>query len=281
MKSISINSTAKINLTFDILGKLDDGYHKIETLLHEISISDEVILEEIKEDKIIVECSIMELSGEKNIAYKTAKLLKDKLGIKKGVRIKIKKNIPVGAGLGGGSSNAANILKGLNELWNLNLTNLMLMSFAQELGTDVPFFIVGGTAFGYNHGEMLERVNLNEKFKLILIKPEISVETKSAYSLADAHAIKLEKSNSTQKALKAIAEKKPIINLLHNDFEEVIFSKYPDIKEIKNTLLDNGASASLMTGSGSCVYGIFPDDKIRMKAYEKLKSRYPVVLLAD
>ena len=279
MDNLTLKAHAKLNLTFDILGKMENGFHKIESVMHEISLHDVVELRELKGDKIKLICNIKQLENEKNIVFKSAKLLKEKFNVKKGVEIKIDKNIPVGGGLGGGSSDAACVLKGLNRLWGLNLSNLVIINLAAEIGTDVPFFINGGTAFAFNKGEMIEKVEFGKKLNFIIINKGIKVDTKYAYSIVDVS--KTGEMKATQKMLEAIKSNKNISGLLHNDFEQIIFPRYPEIEKAKEDLIKQGADNALLTGSGATVFGIFSDKGKIKNAFEILKKKYSFVYLSQ
>ncbi|MGL5506953.1 MAG: 4-(cytidine 5'-diphospho)-2-C-methyl-D-erythritol kinase, partial [Paraclostridium sp.] len=164
MNSINLKSRAKINLSIDVIGKREDGYHIVEMIMQTIDLYDNIQLKELNKDEIVVksECSYIPLD-EDNIVYKAASLIKEKLDIKKGIEISIKKNIPVAAGMAGGSSNAAAVLVGLNELWKLNLSKDNLREMGLKLGADVPFCIEGGTALAEGIGEKLTYIKgLNE-----------------------------------------------------------------------------------------------------------------------
>ena len=277
MPSIKLNSYAKLNLTFDIVGKLPDGYHRIESIMHLIDLCDEIELSEIKENKVKLRCDLKELENNKNLAYKFAMLLKKKFKINIGAEIKINKKIPIGSGLGGGSSNSATVLLGLNKLWGLGLPNFALMTLASELGSDVPFFLLGGTAYAYNRGESVERVDFNGRFMFLVITTDIRIDTKNAYQLVDIK--KTGRKFATQRMLRAINENKSITEFLHNDFEQFIFQKYPELSKIKEDLIKNGAENSGLTGSGSAVFGIFRDKGKLEKAYRILKKLYKYVLI--
>ncbi|MBD3164597.1 4-hydroxy-3-methylbut-2-enyl diphosphate reductase [Candidatus Woesearchaeota archaeon] len=267
---MKLKSYAKINLTLDILGKRDDGFHDIETVFQQISLFDEIELVRLDSDRIKLECSARELENEDNIAYRAASLLKAKFNVEKGVEIKLKKNIPVGAGLSGGSSNAAAVLKGLNVLWGLKLPKKKLASLGKEIGMDVPFHILGGTCIGKGRGEKVEKLKDLEKHYAVLVYPGIHVSTKEAYSALDYS--KTGKSNSSEKFIKDYD-----LQYLHNDFEFSSSSKYSGLEKIRKEL----GPDSLLTGSGSSVFGLFLEEEKAEEIYEKAKQKYPKAYLSS
>ena len=275
MEEITIKSPAKINLALDIVGKREDGYHEIETVMHQVELCDLIKVEDSDEMKIDCNDKIP-LKG--NLVLKAVKLLKGRYNLTRNVSITIEKNIPVAAGLGGGSSNAALTLIALDKLWGLNLKQEELISLAKEIGSDVPFFIAGNAAYATGKGELLQKLDpIN--FYAVLINPGFDVSTKWAYEslnlgltgkkLASREILKCVKKNN----LREIAQ------FLHNDFETVVLDKYPVLKEIKGSLVANGALNSVMSGSGPTIFGIFEDEEKAKNAYENLKGSYKFVYL--
>lgn len=263
---MNLKAYAKINLTLDILRRLPNGYHEINSVMQQVELHDDILLKQ--SNKIIVDCK--EIPCKKNLVYKTAILLKNKFNIKKGVEIKIKKNIPISSGLSGGSSDAASALIGLNKLWNLNLDNDKLIEIAASIGMDVPFHIVANACEARGRGEILKKIN-PVNLDIILINPNLRISTKEAYKNLDLS--KIGKKLKTKDLLKAIEEQNiiKIANNLHNDFEPTILKKYPIINKIKQKLIKNGALNALMSGSGPTIFGIFENEEKAKKAYHKLK----------
>ena len=263
-----MNSYAKINLTLDILGKRKDGYHNLSTVYQQVELHDDISLE--RADRIILECGIKFLETRKNLCFRAAAILKDRYGVSDGVRIQIKKVIPVGAGLGGGSSNAAAVLKGLNALWNLNLPEKELMSLGKEIGMDVPFAIVGGTARGEGRGEEITKLPPLKKYHVVIVFPGFSISTKDSYGSLDCQ--KIGKAQSTEKFIAGYD-----LKFLHNDFEFSIFKAFPKLKEIKKAL----GPHSLLSGSGSCIYGLFEKRADAEKKFEEMKKEFPQTFLTE
>lgn len=281
MKEIVMESYGKINLGLDILYKREDNYHEIKTIMQQISLSDTLIIREIKED-IELDCNNKELPLDStNLVYHAWKKMQEKTGINKGIQINIHKRIPIAAGLAGGSSNAAAVLKGLNELWNLGLSEKELREIGVEIGADVPYCIMGGTALAEGIGEKLTKLKPFKDKNLLLINPGIGVSTAEVYN-----SLKL--GNQPRMDIKKIIsfiEKDDIKSLadsITNIMEEVVIERNPIISEIKNDMLKYGALGSLMSGSGPTVFGLFDDLAQLEFCKEKLTSKYPkgVVLVA-
>ena len=279
MNSISLKSRAKINLSIDVIGKREDGYHIVEMIMQTIDLYDDIKLKELEEDNIIIksECSYIPLN-EDNIVYKAAKLIKEKMDIKKGIEIFIKKNIPVAAGMAGGSSNAAAVLVGLNELWELGLSKDELRDFGLKLGADVPFCIEGGTALAEGIGEKLTYIKgINKDVNILVCKPDIFVSTKEVYQSLDIKNIEKRPDN------KLLIEKLKnddivsVSNNMVNVLEEVTSKKYSDIKVIENIIAKNGAMGTMMSGSGPTVFGFFDNEEKAKRARVELLENYSQV----
>lgn len=281
MKAVRVKSPAKINLGLKVIKKRADEYHDIETIFQMINLYDVVILRE-SSDRITL-CSDNNAIplDERNLAYRAAQTLREKIGIKKGVKIEIYKHIPISAGLGGGSSNAAVTLVGLNYLWDLNLSLDDLLPLASSLGADVPFFLAGPTAMGTGRGDELQNLHLKSKFYVILINSGLTISTKWVY---DNIELKLTKNGNDIKILKFMFEEDEIekgAGLLFNDLESVVAERYSIINEMKEALLSAGALGASMSGSGSTVFGIFKDCHSAERAYENLKREKWTLFLTE
>jgi 4-diphosphocytidyl-2-C-methyl-D-erythritol kinase len=258
LDSLTLESPAKINLRLEILRKRADGYHDIQTIFQKISLSDEITLKSTSQKGIKVFVDDPSIpSDSKNLAYKAASLLMQDQNLSFGLSIHIKKKIPAGAGLGGGSSNAATTLQGLNRLLKLNLQNDYLQQISRPLGADVPFFLSGfSTAHATGIGEKLKPLNLLIKPWFIIIFPNFSISTKWAYSAYSKYKL-LTKNQKNIKVIKFTGDIENIVTLLLNDFESVVIPRYPEINTIKKNLIKAGAAGSLLSGSGSSVFGVF------------------------
>ena len=261
---------AKINIGLNVTEKRQDGFHNLETIFYPISLSDVLEFVEIKDQKpsfpidLKITGRLIDADPKENICTKAYFLLRKNFFWElPELSVHLHKVVPIGAGLGGGSSNAAFFLKYLNDTFQLKLKNNELRKIAEELGSDCPFFINNQTSFAKGKGEILEPISLNLKgYHLYLITPNIHINTNEAY-----RNIKPKRPQIALKYLiqQAIEEWK---NLIFNDFEKIIFPKYPQIKEIKSKLYDLGAIYASMSGSGSSVYGIF-DKKVNVHQYFK------------
>lgn len=266
---ITLRSPAKINWSLYILDKREDNYHNILSLMQCIELYDELIIE--PSDDILVKTDI-DISQEENLVYRAAIKLQSYANIKKGAKIYLKKNIPIGAGLGGGSSNAAYALKGLSQLWALNINDNELMKIGAEIGSDVPFFLSCPIAIVQGKGDIIKPLTINRSQTLLLVKPPISISTSWAYNLIDLERkgkkvlsmdVFLKNINNIYKSLQS----GNISNLdLHNDFEAPLLNTYPIISDIKNRLINKGALATLLSGSGSAIFGVFQNNDQAQKA---------------
>lgn len=265
---MKINSPAKINLFLHISGKRPNGYHDIHSLMCGVALYDTLTLD-FEASKITVACTHSAVpEDETNIAYRAAECFFDALGHSGGVSIDIEKHIPVAAGLGGGSSNAASVLSGLNIHYGHPFSNRNLASLALTVGADVPFFIYQKPALATGVGENLVFFDRIRAYPIVLIRPEIQVSTADVYN-----NLNLGLTNCEQK-LKSFPLNEGFNPLHHlcNDLETVTISWYPEISDIKRALLDQGALGSLMSGSGPTVFGIYSDSDQAKKAYKTLST---------
>ena len=267
---ISLKAWAKINIGLKILNKRNDGFHNLETTLTTINLADFLDIREI-ESGIIIESEGLNIKPEGNLCYKAADIFKRRFNINKGVKIKLIKNIPVGGGLGGGSADAACVLKGMNELFYLNVSNEELMDLSKKIGSDVPFFIKGGAAYARGRGDELKFFKL-PRMTLILYYPGYPISTKGAYEAYDEYILTpqpeadniIEKNDKKKKKFKKIFA-------LENDFEKVVFKKHPDLGDVKAHLIVTGAFSVSLSGSGSCLFVVI-DENIRKKVIKYLEG---------
>ena len=268
MNSIELFSNAKINLRLDILGKRSDGYHDIRTVFQKITLGDELSIAMAKSG-IEVECNHPQApDNEGNLAFTAARTLLDRYEIKDGLRIAIKKRIPVAAGLGGGSSNAAATLMGINQLFELGLTDEELMGIGKTIGADVPFFLFGNSALATGIGDLLEPLIINPRLWLLLITPDTPISTAWAYGSIRRGLTNSLNNITIPQCINHLAE---VIAILSNDLEKVVIPHHPVIQTIKDELIDKGAKGSLMSGSGSTVFGIFENEGETQEALAQSK----------
>jgi 4-diphosphocytidyl-2-C-methyl-D-erythritol kinase len=269
---MKLRAYAKINIGLNVLGKRSDGYHDLETVFHEIDCFDEIELQ--RHDKVAMTAdSILVPVDGSNLCLSAANLLQKEKHVRQGVMIHLKKNIPVGAGLGGGSSDAAAVLCGLNQFWELKLSNNQLHALAAQIGSDVPFFIDGGTAYATGRGEILESFSLTLPFWIAVVTPLIRISTAWAY---DHLVLKRngKASGLRTKLVKQISNPQKLASVVQNDFELSVFKIYPELSRIKKKLIEMGAVFSLMSGSGSSMYGFFENDKKALAALSSFPKNY-------
>ena len=257
MKKLQINAFAKINLILLVKGKRSDGYHELKTVFQEINLKDVIRLESQSAKISLFARGLSVPKGKENLAVKAALLLKQEADIPgAGVKIILDKRIPAGAGLGGGSSDAAAVLKGLNQLWGLRWPVRRLLGLAVKLGSDVPFFLKGGTVLARGRGEKFSVFPHLPRKWVVLAWPGFSVSTKWVFS---QYRARLFKGKPRVKLLAQAIQRNRMdqaFPLLANDLENVVLKKYPVLQAIKDKMAQFGACASLMTGSGSMVFGM-------------------------
>lgn len=281
MNSIELKSRAKINLSIDVLGKRPDGYHLVEMIMQTIDLFDIIKIFSLDEDKIIISSNSKEIpTDSSNIVYKAANLIKKEFDIKKGIEIHIDKNIPVAAGMAGGSSNAAAILVGLNKLWDLNLSNDELKKLGLKLGADVPFCIEGEASLAENIGEKLTNIDgLSEDVFILVCKPELFVSTKEVYEAVDSKVIEKRPDNKLLIELLKENNIELLSKKMYNVLESVTKEKYPVIDEIENTMIDNKALGAMMSGSGPTVFGLYSNKDDAEKCKKILLENFKQVYL--
>jgi 4-diphosphocytidyl-2-C-methyl-D-erythritol kinase len=266
-ETLHLESPAKVNLRLEILKKRADGYHELRTVMQKISLYDTLhfSLERGKGISITTDHPNLPV-GKKNLVYKAAQSILKLSDYRGGVHIEIDKRIPLGAGLGGGSSNAAATLKALNQLLGRNLPKNKLMEMGVEIGADVPFFFLEGSAIGSGIGEQLKKKELPTLW-YVLIYPNFEVSTRWAYQ-----NFVLTNKQFHFNLHKFLKTSEGISHILFNHLEEVVSRKYPQIGIMKNLLFSAGALGTLMTGSGPTVFGLFQDDKSATGTYDKIKK---------
>lgn len=279
MEEFIMDSFGKVNLALDILYKRDDGYHEIKSIMQRISLKDRLIFKEINEG-IIIESNHLEVPIDStNLVYRAWEKLSEIAGVAKGVKIIIEKNIPLAAGLAGGSSNGAATLIALNKLWKLNLSEIELMKIGKELGADIPFCVMGGTALAQGIGERLTKLKPFSNKHILLCNPGIAISTADAYercrSLDKRIDIDGMISSIEDDDLNGVAEK------MANTMEDPMIKEYPIIGDIKDIMLKNGALGSLMSGSGSTVFGLYDDEEKMKFTVKKLSSITDKVFICE
>ncbi len=277
---VIVNAPAKINLYLDVIKKRKDGYHEVNMIMQSVSLFDQIIIKKTdKKDIQIISNPKIPVDLEKNTAYIAAQefFAFTKI-LNPGINIRIKKSIPIGAGLAGGSSDAAATLIGLNELFNCKISKNDLIAIGAKIGTDVPFNILGGTMLASGIGTELSSVAQIMQCYMVIVKPDFSISTKTAYQACDAF-LNVEKNKTVADVISALNAKNLLATAksIYNKFENVIDGK--EITNLKNFLIENGALNACMTGTGSAVYGIFDTRKKARLCAIKLKMNYNEVFL--
>ncbi|WP_291653920.1 4-(cytidine 5'-diphospho)-2-C-methyl-D-erythritol kinase [Clostridium sp.] len=270
---------AKVNISLDIVGKREDGYHLLEMIMQSIDLYDEIVIEKQKKE-ITIKCNKPYVpTDERNLAYKAAQLFIEKYNIDSGVNINIKKNIPVCAGLAGGSTDAATVLKIMNSIFDINASDEELMVLGLKLGADVPYCIKGGTALCKGIGE---EVTMLKKFKdkiVVLVKPPFGVSTNSVYQ--EFNIEKARNHPNTNLIIDAINNDnlKMVCDNMKNLLENVTLRKHKVLINIKEEMRYNGAMGTMMSGSGPTVFAFFDDMLKAQRCFEKMKEKYSDVFI--
>jgi 4-diphosphocytidyl-2-C-methyl-D-erythritol kinase len=273
MKSININSYAKVNIGLKILNKRSDGYHNISTVFQEIDLFDSITISKF-DGPLKFSSNVEWLQNDQNnlcvIAYNYIKNLY-KIG---GANIVLKKNISRGSGLGSGSSNAAATMKGLREIYNLEVADSELIKIGSKIGADVPFFINGSTQVGEGIGEKLTSIRSSMDAQYLIVTPDIPIDTKWAYSQYKNNLDNCSSPTKFSDSFRGKTINLDTLKFFENDFESVVFPTYPEIGAIKDKLIALGAKFASLSGSGSTVYGIFDDDANIDKAFSHFFPRH-------
>ena len=259
MSPFSLPSYAKINLGLQVIRKRPDGYHDIETVMQTVDLTDTVTVAPLP-SQIEVTCTDPSVPvDDRNLVYRAAQMLRDQFGIEGGVRIDIQKQIPVAAGLAGGSGNGAVTLLALNRLWELNLSEQDLLGLAAQLGSDIPFCMIGGTALATGRGEHVEQLDVQCPCAFVLATPDCQISSAWVYqnlkiSLTNTHSM----INLILCALRQ-SDTMQLVSCIQNDLEKSVLEAFPIVDRVKRVLAGCGASGVLMSGSGPTVFGIVPE----------------------
>ncbi len=263
---------AKINLALDVLYKRKDQFHEVEMIMTTVDLADRIELEAISEDKIqIYSHNRFVPDDERNLAYQAAALLKKRFNVKRGVSIKIEKNIPVAAGLAGGSSDAAATLRGLNRLWELGLSLDQLAEIGAEIGSDVSFCVYGGTALATGRGEKIQHLPSPPNCWVVLAKPVMGVSTADVYKRLNLERAEHPDIAGMVSAIET-GDFESICNKMGNVLESVTLSIHPEVANIKDQMKKFGADAVLMSGSGPTVFGLVEYDSRMHRVYNGLRG---------
>ena len=274
IRHLELKAYGKINLGLDVVRRREDGYHEVRMIMQTVRVYDAIELNRTEEEGIRLSTNLYYLpDNENNLGYRAAKLLMDEFGIRDGVEIKMKKFIPVAAGMAGGSSDAAAVLFGANKMFGLGLSKQELMERGVRLGADVPYCIMRGTALSEGIGEILTPLPPMPQCRVLIAKPAVSVSTKHVYESLNLPSLSAE-AHPDIDAMRAAIEKKDlsgIVSQLGNVLETVTIPENPVIQTLKDKMMEMGADGSLMSGSGPTVFGLFTNQTAAQAAYEELR----------
>lgn len=282
MKTVTVEAPAKINLGLDIIGRRDDGYHLLRMIMQTVSLYDEItvwkvdsgVSMEIEYDSNDTNHANLPVD-DNNLCIKAAKLMIDKYGLNYGFKIRLLKRIPSEAGLAGGSSDAAAVMIGIRNLMSLDATDRDLAEIGLSIGADVPYCVLKGTMLAEGIGEKLTRLDDMPVTDVLLVKPNVAVSTAEAYHRIDASGdLKHPEIDEIISELN-LQDLSDLGNKMGNVFEDMVIDTYPVIRELKQELREQGAFGALMSGSGTCCYGLFKDEDELNNAYLYFKKKYP------
>jgi 4-diphosphocytidyl-2-C-methyl-D-erythritol kinase len=271
-----LDAPAKVNLHLEVRDLQPGGYHEILSVVQTVPLFDRIELRSLKDrDALRIRCTPPVPGGERNIAAAAAKLFRQHSGVEAGLDIRIRKSIPVGAGLGGGSSDAAAVLKGLNELYARPLGPEQLHELAAGLGSDVPFFLRGPVALMSGRGETIQNLATRDDFVLVLVYPGLQIVTAEAYRWLDEEQDRDRRTSKPEDLKFQFEEQTTDSWVFFNSFQTTVAGRYAVIGEIIGELAGSGAHPVVLSGSGSSVVGVFTDARAARKVYRGLKDRYP------
>ncbi|PKM77504.1 MAG: 4-(cytidine 5'-diphospho)-2-C-methyl-D-erythritol kinase [Firmicutes bacterium HGW-Firmicutes-15] len=273
-RQLEIEAPAKVNLTLKVLGKREDGYHELESVMQQISLRDKIYLQVGGQGIRAESNSQLIPDNEENLAFQAAQLLYTKFSIKEGLQIFIEKNIPVGAGLAGGSTDAAAVMIGINELFNLGLEKEELMKLGLAIGSDVPFCLLGGTALARGRGEILTDLGKGPQLAMLLVKPDYQLSTGAVYRDFRVEKVKNSPDNTAFLEAWHKYDMIGIVGQMINVLETVSLDMCPEIEIIKTKLDTLGATKTLMSGSGPSVIGVFASQERAQQAWDLIKDQY-------
>ncbi|MEW6726071.1 4-(cytidine 5'-diphospho)-2-C-methyl-D-erythritol kinase [Desulforudis sp. 1088] len=276
-QTVRVEAHAKINLSLDVVGVLPDGYHRLETVMQRLALHDILEFAPLDEEIVLVADGAEVPAGEDNLVVKAARLLARTTGCRLGARILLEKRIPVSAGLGGGSADAAATLAGLNRLWRLGLEMGQLLGLASGLGADVPFCLAGRTAFAEGKGDVLTELAALPAAGVLLVKPPFGVSTTQVYAAYDSGP--RERLSDARRMVEAVesGSLERVAACLGNDLEQVTLTRYPELAAIKRRILATGALGALMAGSGPTVFGLYRSAEDARKAATRFEGDLTVI----
>lgn len=281
-KNFTLPSFAKINLSLRVLGRRPDGYHEIRTVFQSITLHDQLTFSALEGSQLELECDAADVpADESNLVVRAARALRERFRIDRGALIRLEKTIPAGGGLGGGSSNAAVALAGLARLWEIETSRDELVELGASLGADVPFFFTGGTALGIGRGAEITPLADAPRAHLLVLSPRVKISTAEAYKSLNAPALTKEFEPVNLLVSRAEADFSGSLHAaLANDFEPAISRWQPEIAHVRDALLRVGATAALLSGSGSSVFGVFENSEQAVVAQTRLQAEEGLLVFA-
>lgn len=281
MEEIYLKARAKINLNLLVLGKREDGYHNLRSVFQKVNLYDEIYIRKLDTNNFLLKTNVAQLNNRENIIDKAYRKLKEYCKFEGGAEVIVHKKIPMQAGLAGGSTDCASFLLGMNRLFDLQLSKQEIEQIGRSLGADVVPCLYSNPVLAEGIGEKITELDVGFSYYLLIIKPKICCNTKEMFQRLDCEK-EIKQPDDTETIAKALKMKdlEMLGKHLYNVFESVVEEKEM-IQNVKQELMENGALGSLMSGSGSCVYGLFSDKKMAQLAYEKLKKKYEIYLCSS
>lgn len=276
---MKIKAYGKVNISLDVIGKREDGYHLLRMLMQTVDIYDELIFEKVKEGVHITCDKDFVPTDKRNLVYKAVELFKDTFKVQGGVKVHINKNIPVEAGMAGGSTDAAAALKGMRDLYMPEVSDKELMKLGVRIGADVPYCILGGTALCEGIGEVITPLKSFNNKIMVVVKPDFGVSTVAVYKAFDINSI--ETHPNTENLMEALKNDDVhyVANNMMNLLEKVTIKNHEEIQHIKEYMVKEGSLGAMMSGSGPTVFGFFDDMLTAQRCYDKLKDKYKEVFI--
>lgn len=273
MNRLELNAYAKVNLGLDVLRRREDGYHELRMIMQTVDLYDILTLEKTEEPGISMTCNVEGLPcDERNLVYKSAKLMFDTFELPGGIRMHLEKRIPMAAGMAGGSTDAAAVFNGMNELYELGVSKERLCELGVKIGADVPYCIVGGTALSEGIGEVLTQLPNVPDCIVLIAKPDFDVSTKYVYENLHANSLTYHPDIDAQVAAIRAGDLAGVVKVMDNVLETVTEKKYTEITTIKNVMEEHGAMRAMMSGSGPTVFGLYEDAQKAEEAAEAIRE---------
>ena len=282
MKEIQEKAFAKLNLSLDVTARREDGFHELAMLMQTVSVCDELTLSLNDSETVSASCNLHFIpTDERNLAVRAANAYLSAIGERSGAHIRMEKHIPVGAGMGGGSADAAAVLRGMNRLFDGRLSRKELEELACRVGSDVAFCVAGGSALARGRGELLEDLPPLPECRFVIIKPDFSISTPELYRKLDSVVLRRHPDTPGLRQAMEQGKLREICMRMYNVFEDVPDRRMRTVSEIKGRLLDHGALGAIMTGTGSAVFGVFDESEKAETARAALRKEYRFCAVAE